>query len=66
MASLNLEKCMNIPDEFDGYSKKLFSIPKHYEECVGNVLIPAGVIQVKNNLIFFKLIFKIDFFLGPN
>ena len=51
MASLNLERCMNIPDDFEGYDKKLFCIPKHYEACVGNVLIPAGVIQVfkKNN-----------------
>ena len=46
MASLNLERCMNIPDDFEGYDKKLFCIPKHYEACVGNVLNPAGVIQV--------------------
>ena len=52
MASLNLERCMNIPDDFEGYDKKLFCIPKHYEACVGNVLIPAGVIQV----FFLKLI----------
>ena len=51
MASLNLERCMNIPDDFEGYDKKLFCIPKHYEACVGNVLIPAGVIQV----FFFKV-----------
>ena len=46
MASLNLKNCLSIPDDFDGYSKNLFCIPKHYEACVGNVLIPAGVIQV--------------------
>ena len=42
MASLNLENCLNIPDDFDGYSKTLFNIPKHYEDCVGNVLIPGS------------------------
>ena len=56
MASLNLERCMNIPDDFEGYDKKLFCIPKHYEACVGNVLIPAGVIQV----FFFKVNQKIQ------
>ena len=48
MASLNLENCLNIPDDFDGYSKTLFNIPKHYEDCVGNVLIPAGLVQVSD------------------
>ena len=47
MASLNLEHCLNIPDDFEGYSKTLFNIPKHYEDCVGNVLIPAGLVQVR-------------------
>ena len=46
MSSLNLKRCMNIPDDFEGYSKNLFCIPKHYEDSVGNVLIPAGIIQV--------------------
>ena len=49
MASLNLENCLNIPDDFDGYSKTLFNIPKHYEDCVGNVLIPAGLVQVSDS-----------------
>ena len=49
MASLNLEHCLNIPDDFDGYSKTLFNIPKHYEDCVGNVLIPAGLVQVSDS-----------------
>ena len=47
MASLNLEHCLNIPDDFEGYNKTLFNIPKHYEDCVGNVLIPAGLVQVR-------------------
>ena len=46
MASLNLENCLSIPDDFEGYDKRLFNIPKHYEDCVGNVLIPAGLVQV--------------------
>ena len=61
MASLNLENCLNIPDDFDGYSKTLFNIPKHYEDCVGNVLIPAGLVQVSDltlkNLGFWKVFF---------
>ena len=61
MASLNLEHCLNIPDDFDGYSKTLFNIPKHYEDCVGNVLIPAGLVQVSDltlkNLGFWKVFF---------
>ena len=44
-ASLNLENCMNIPDSFEGYSTKMFCIPKHYEDYVDKVLIPAGMIQ---------------------
>ena len=52
MASLNLKNCMNIPDDFEGYNKELFCIPKHYEDSVGNVLIPAGIIQVRINLNF--------------
>ena len=63
MASLNLKNCLSIPDDFDGYSKNLFCIPKHYEACVGNVLIPAGVIQVNfvKSFIFrqFHVIFSI-------
>ncbi len=49
MASLNLENCLSIPDDYEGYSKNLFNIPKHYESCVGNVMIPAGMIQVKQD-----------------
>jgi len=45
MASLNLENCINIPDDYSGYSTKLFCIPNHYEDSVGNVLIPYGMIQ---------------------
>jgi len=46
MASLNLKGCMVIPDDFEGYPKDLFMIPKHYESSVESVLIPGGVIQV--------------------
>lgn len=44
-ASLNLENCMNIPDSFEGYSTKMFRIPKHYENYIDKVLMPAGMIQ---------------------
>jgi hypothetical protein len=47
MASLNLKGCMVIPDDFEGYPKDLFMIPKHYESSVDSVLIPGGVIQVR-------------------
>ncbi len=50
MASLNLDNCLSIPDDYEGYSKNLFNIPKHYEACVGNVMIPAGMIQVIHKL----------------
>ena len=43
--SLNLKHCMYIPDSFEGHSTKLFCIPKHYEDYIGNVLIPVGLIQ---------------------
>jgi len=36
---------VNIQDDFPGYSKELFCIPKHYQEAVSSVLIPHGVIQ---------------------
>ena len=60
MASLNLENCLNIPDDFDGYSKTLFNIPKHYEDCVGNVLIPAGLVQVSDLTMNLEKIFKVQ------
>jgi hypoxanthine phosphoribosyltransferase len=47
MASLNLKGCMVIEDDFPGYPKDLFMIPKHYETSVESVLIPGGVIQVR-------------------
>ena len=49
MASLNLKGCMVIPDDFEGYPKDLFMIPKHYESSVESVLIPGGVIQVSQS-----------------
>ena len=30
---------------FAGYKTNLFCIPNHYEDAVGNVLIPHGMIQ---------------------
>jgi len=36
---------VNIQDDFPGYGKDLFCIPKHYQEAVASVLIPHGVIQ---------------------
>ncbi|KAG1655207.1 Hypoxanthine-guanine phosphoribosyltransferase [Nymphon striatum] len=34
-----------IPDEYEGYSLSAFCIPKHYEDCVDNVLLPSGMIN---------------------
>ena len=45
-ASLNLKGCMTIEDDFPGYSKDLFVVPKHYEDSIERLLIPSGLIQV--------------------
>jgi hypoxanthine phosphoribosyltransferase len=45
MTSLNLERVLKIPDDFEGHPTSLFCVPKHYEDSVGNVLIPHGTIQ---------------------
>jgi len=45
MASLNLSRIINIPDDYEGHNTDLFCIPKHYEDSVGNVLLPHGMIQ---------------------
>jgi len=45
MASLNLQNCINIPDDYEGYRTSLFCIPNHYTDAVGSVLIPHGMIQ---------------------
>jgi len=45
MASLNLDRCINIPDDYEGFSKDLFCIPTHYESAITNVLIPEGMIK---------------------
>ena len=45
MASLNLDRCINIPDDYQGYKTSLFCIPNLYEDSVGNVLVPYGMIQ---------------------
>jgi len=34
-----------IPDDFEGYSLDLFSIPSHYKNTLENVLIPAGLLD---------------------
>ena len=47
MASLNLKGCMILDDQFPGFSKDLFLLPKHYEDCIDRLLIPGGLIQVK-------------------
>jgi len=44
MSSLNLSRCINIPDDFEGYSKDVFCIPKHYEDSLSTVLVPEGMI----------------------
>ena len=43
--SLNMKNCIYIPDEFEGYLPNMFNVPKHYEDYVGNVLIPVGLIK---------------------
>jgi len=45
MASLNLDRCLNIPDDYEGYNKDLFCIPNHYEDSINNVLIPNGMVM---------------------
>ena len=44
MLSLNLSRCINIPDDFEGYSKDVFCIPKYYEDSLSTVLVPKGMI----------------------
>ena len=46
MTSLNLTGCMIIPENFPGYPKDLFLVPKHYESSIEKLLIPSGLIQV--------------------
>jgi len=38
-------KYITIDDDFVGYSLDVFCIPRHYENDLKNVLIPAGLIQ---------------------
>jgi len=45
MASLNLDRCLNIPDDYKGYQTNLFCIPNHYEDSISNVMIPYGMIM---------------------
>ena len=43
--SLNIKNCVYISDDFDGYAEDLFTVPKHYENYIGRVLIPVGLIK---------------------
>ena len=43
--SLNLSRCINIPDDFEGYNKEVFCIPRHYADSVKSVLVPQGMIM---------------------
>jgi len=36
---------LSIPDDYEGHPIELFCLPKHYEDDVGSVLIPSGLIQ---------------------
>jgi hypoxanthine phosphoribosyltransferase len=45
MTSLNLKRCINIPDDFEGYSKDVFCVPKHYEDSISSILVSQGTIQ---------------------
>merc|ERR1711935_374607 len=45
MTSLNLDRCLNIPDDYEGYDTNLFCIPNHYEDSIANVMIPYGLIM---------------------
>ncbi|XP_014676675.1 PREDICTED: hypoxanthine-guanine phosphoribosyltransferase-like [Priapulus caudatus] len=35
---------LQIPDGYEGYPLELFSVPKHYEDDLEKVLIPAGLV----------------------
>lgn len=46
MSSLNLDhRILKIEDDFIGYRKELFCIPKHYEDSIESVMIPYGMIK---------------------
>jgi len=45
MASLDLDRVVKISDDYEGLPTHLFCVPKHYEDCVGNILITHGTIQ---------------------
>jgi len=40
-----MKNCLNIPDDVQGYDHSLFTIPAHYQDSVGDVIIPYGLIQ---------------------
>jgi len=41
----NKMDCVVIPDDFPGYDKRHFCIASHYQQGLGNVLIPYGMVQ---------------------
>ena len=43
--SLNMKDCLYIPDDFEGYSPSMFNVPRHYENYIGDILIPVGLIK---------------------
>eukprot|EP00095_Tigriopus_kingsejongensis_P004089 snap_masked-scaffold764_size101305-processed-gene-0.5 protein:Tk04089 transcript:snap_masked-scaffold764_size101305-processed-gene-0.5-mRNA-1 annotation:"hypoxanthine-guanine phosphoribosyltransferase" len=45
MASLNVDNCVAIPDDFDGFNPNAFCIPSHLAGSVRSVLIPHGMIK---------------------
>ena len=51
-------------DDYEGLPTHLFCEPKHYENCVGNILITHGTIQVANDifvLILYSFSLPIEF-----
>jgi len=45
MAEITKNNYLVVPDDFEGYPLHLFCLAKHYEDDVGRVLIPSGLIQ---------------------
>merc|ERR1712004_27075 len=45
MAEKKDKNYLVIPDDFEGYPLHMFCLAKHYQDDVGSVLIPSGLIQ---------------------
>eukprot|EP00088_Acartia_fossae_P045126 TRINITY_DN4831_c1_g1_i2.p1 TRINITY_DN4831_c1_g1~~TRINITY_DN4831_c1_g1_i2.p1 ORF type:complete len:224 (+),score=47.33 TRINITY_DN4831_c1_g1_i2:31-702(+) len=45
MTSLNVDRVIKIPDDYEGLKKEHFCVPKHYEDSIANILITHGTIQ---------------------